>query len=318
MDSPDRGMRGDRPVDASPQPADLGALQTEQIDPRHADLDAVSTAEIAERLNHADQLVPTAVGAALGQLVPAIDAIAERCQAGGRLIYLGAGTAGRLAVLDASEIPPTFGAPPELVQGHIAGGDGALRRSIEGAEDDPAAGAALVDSLGVTSQDCVLGIAASGRTPFVVGALQRAHELGALTVALACTAPSQIGGLADYPIEVVVGPEVVAGSTRLKAGTAQKLVLNMISTILMVRLGKTFGNLMVDVQPTNAKLRDRAVRIVQHAAQVERAAAEEALTAAGGEVKTAIVTLLKGVSVTDARELLARSGGRVREALALG
>jgi len=293
---------------------DLALLATEATDPRFAQIDRMSTADLAATMNDADQRVPAAVRAALPQVVAAIDGIAGRMARGGRLIYIGAGTAGRLGVLDASECPPTFSTPPELVVAIIAGGPAAVVTPAEGAEDDAAAGAAAIDDAGVGPLDSVVGIASSGRTPYVVAALTRARELGAFTVGLTANVGSAVAKAAEQPIEVVVGPEVLSGSTRLKAGTAQKLVLNMISTITMVRLGKTYGNLMVDVRPTNHKLRERAVRIVRQTTGADASAARAALVAAGWDVKAAAVTLRLGVDVPTARARLEAAGGRLRDA----
>lgn len=293
---------------------DLALLATEATDPRLAQIDRMSTTDLAIVMNDADRTVPAAVRAALPQVVAAIDAVAERMARGGRLIYVGAGTAGRIGVLDASECPPTFSTPPELVVAIIAGGPAAIVTPAEGAEDDPRAGAAAVDDAAVGPLDSVVGIASSGRTPYVVAAVARARALGAFTVGLTSNADSALARAAEQPIEVVVGPEVVSGSTRLKAGTAQKLVLNMISTITMVRLGKTYGNLMVDVRPTNHKLRERAVRIVRQTTGVEAGVARAALEASAWDVKTAAVTLRLGVDLATARERLAATGGRLRDA----
>jgi N-acetylmuramic acid 6-phosphate etherase len=234
---------------------------------------------------------------------------------GGRLIYVGAGTSGRLAVLDAAECPPTFNTPPGLVVGLIAGGEPALTQAVEGAEDDGAAGAKSMVELDCRPEDTVVGVAASGRTPYVLGAMEEAKRRGALVVGLACTRPSPVGDLASVSIAPLVGPEVVTGSTRLKAGTAQKMVLNMLSTATMIRLGKTYGNLMVDVQATNTKLRARARRIVADACEVDEAAAAQLLALAGGEVKVAIVAGLTGAGPEEARARLRESGGLVRGAV---
>lgn len=295
----------------------LGDLLTEQVDDRYAGLDTASVAQLAAVMNDADATVPAAVRAALPQIVPAIEGIADRLAAGGRLLYVGAGTAGRLGVLDASECPPTFSTPPELVRAAIAGGMQALVASQEGVEDDEAAGAAVIAECGITAADAVVGISASGRTPYVLAAVQAARARGALTVGLSCNGGAPLSAAADLAIEVLVGPEVLAGSTRLKAGTAQKLVLNMISTIAMIRLGKTYGNLMVDLRVTNVKLRDRAVRIIRRVTGVSRAAAETALDRAGLDVKTAILMLDRSTGA-DPRQRLAASGGRLREALEAG
>jgi N-acetylmuramic acid 6-phosphate etherase len=295
-------------------PEALDALLTEQVDARYAHLDEASVAELARLMNEADTSVPAAIAAAMGSIVPAIEAITDRLARGGRLRYVGAGTAGRLGVLDASECPPTFGTPPELVRGIIAGGPDAILAAQEGAEDDLGAGAQAVADDGIGALDAVVGVAASGRTPFVIGALREARARGALTVALSCNADAPISREAELAIEVPVGPEVLAGSTRLKAGTAQKLVLNMISTIAMVRLGKTWGNLMVDLRATNEKLRERAIRIVERVTGCGRPAAIEALRAADWEVKPAVLVVGRGLDVEEARRRLAVDG-RLRVAL---
>jgi N-acetylmuramic acid 6-phosphate etherase len=301
-------------VATEPDPA-LDPLATEGINPASTGIDTLTPLEIARLMNQADAGVAGAVARQLPQIAQAIAAIAARLAAGGRLIYLGAGTSGRLGVLDAAECPPTFSTPPGLVVGWIAGGPGALTTSIEGAEDDPERGRADARHLQLGPGDALVGIAASGRTPYVRGALQYAQEVGALTVALACNADPVIGQHADITIAVETGPEVISGSTRLKAGTAQKMVLNMLSTGTMVLLGKTYGNLMVDVQPTNAKLRRRAVRIVETATGLATPEAARLLAACGDETKTAIVAALAGVPPEEARVRLARAGGVVRQAL---
>lgn len=295
-------------------PEDFDGLLTEQADPRYAHLDEATVAELAALMNDADASVPAAIGAALGSIVPAIEAITGRLSHGGRLRYVGAGTAGRLGVLDASECPPTFGVSPDLVQGIIAGGPDAILVAQEGAEDDLDAGVRTIADHAIGPLDAVVGVAASGRTPFVIGALREARTRGALTVALSCNRDAPISQEAEFAIEIPVGPEVLAGSTRLKAGTAQKLVLNMISTIVMVRLGKTWGNLMVDLRATNEKLRERAVRIVQQVTGGTREAAVRALQAADWEVKPAALVVGRGLSVGEARQRLA-ADGRLRAAL---
>ncbi|MDP9027191.1 MAG: N-acetylmuramic acid 6-phosphate etherase [Actinomycetota bacterium] len=293
----------------------LAELGTEQVDPRYASVDRMSVAELADAMNDADAAVPGAVRAAFGSIVPAIEAASELVAAGGRLIYVGAGTPGRIGVLDASEAPPTFGTDPSRVFAIIAGGSGAIVSSVEGAEDDGPAGAAAIDAADVRPSDVVIAIASSGRTPFVVSAAARARERGALTVGMSCNPQTALSAVVEYPIEVLVGPEIISGSTRLKAGTAQKLVLNMFSTISMVRAGKTYGNLMIDVRPTNVKLRERATRIVQTVSFRGRAEAQAALESTGFEVKPAIVMLRLGVEADTARELLAEHGGQLRETL---
>jgi N-acetylmuramic acid 6-phosphate etherase len=286
---------------------ELDGLTTEVVRDDLRELDSLSTARIAEIMNAEDRAVPDAVAGALPAISAAIDAITERMRRGGRLIYVGAGTPGRMGILDASECPPTFNTDPSLVVGIIAGGDVAIRDAVEGAEDDPLAGAADLDAIGLGPDDSVVGISASGRTPYVAGAIEYARRRGALSVAVACNAGSTISGIADHAIEVVVGPEVVAGSTRLKAGTAQKLVLNMISTITMVRLGKTFGNIMVDLQATNEKLRVRSQRAVMLVTGRGAEEASAALAAAGGSVKAAVLILARGLTAAEAVELLSRT-----------
>ncbi len=294
---------------------ELDRLETEACNARTHDLDAMDTATLLRAMNDEDQQVALAVQRALPQIARAVDAIALRMQRGGRLVYCGAGTSGRLGVLDAAECEPTFSAAPGQVVGLIAGGPGALLRAVEGAEDDPQLGAHDLDALRLTAADCVVGIAASGRTPYVLGALARARAIGAFTAAVVCTTGSPVAAAAECAIEAVPGAEVLTGSTRLKAGSAQKMVLNMLSTAAFVRLHKVYGNLMVDLQATNAKLQERARRIVALAAGVDRADAEVAVQQAGGEVKTAIVMLRHNVDAAAARARLAAHGGSVRRAL---
>jgi N-acetylmuramic acid 6-phosphate etherase len=294
---------------------ELSGLETERVDPRYADIDRASVAELASLMNEADATVPAAVRAALPQIVPAVEAVVERMRGGGRLLYVGAGTPGRLGVLDASECPPTFSTPPELVRGLIAGGDAAVFTAQEGVEDDADAGRAVITAEGVGPADSVVGITASGRTPYVLAAVTEARERGALTVGVSCNAGTALSAAAEHAIEVVVGPEVVAGSTRLKAGTAQKLVLNMFSTIAMVQLGKTYGNLMVDLGATNAKLRERAIRMVRTVTGASRADAEGALEASGMRVTLAVLRLERGLDAAEASVRLAAAGGRLRDAL---
>ncbi|KAB8180107.1 N-acetylmuramic acid 6-phosphate etherase [Microbispora catharanthi] len=293
----------------------LATLATEQSDPRYSGIDTLPTEEIARLMNAADAAVPAAVGRAVPAISAAVDAIAARMSDGGRLLYVGAGTSGRLAVLDASECPPTFGTHPDLVQGIIAGGEAALVRSVEGAEDDAEAGAAVIRGKHVGPLDSVVGISASGRAPYVVAAVEQARRLGALTVGLACNTGTPLARAADHAVEVIVGPEVVTGSTRLKAGTAQKLVLNMISTITMIRSGRTYGNFMVDVVASNSKLVDRAARIVSDITGTQVPRAREVLESAGRDVKTAVVMIERGVGADDARALLAANGNRLGAAL---
>jgi N-acetylmuramic acid 6-phosphate etherase len=266
-------------------------------------------------MNESDAEVPRAVALQLPAIEKAIDGVVDRMMQGGRLIYIGAGTSGRLGVLDAAECGPTFSVSEDQVLALIAGGDSALRLPAEGAEDKPQAGASDLKAQNLTSRDAVVGIAASGRTPYVLGALAYAKEIGALTIGLTCNPNSEISKIVDCPIEIDSGPELLAGSTRLKSGTAQKLVLNMISTITMVRLGKTFGNLMVDLQITNGKLKDRAIRIIEKATGASRTLSEKALSDSGHEVKVAILMLLLDIDSDSARERLRASQNRVREAL---
>jgi N-acetylmuramic acid 6-phosphate etherase len=287
----------------------LGHLATETARQERAEIDRLPTDELVRLMSEDDAAVPAAVARARGQIARAVDAIAERLAHGGRLIYVGAGTAGRLGVLDASECGPTFNT--DRVVGVIAGGPGAVSDATESAEDDFDAPARELP--GITDRDAVVGISASGRTPYVLGAIEHAKRAGALTVGLACNEGSELSAVAHLPIEVVVGPEFIAGSTRLKAGTAQKLVLNMLSTLTMVRLGKTYGNLMVDVRVTNAKLRDRATRIVEQVTGASPEDAAAALAQAGDEAKVAIVMLRRDVSADEARRRLERA--TLREAL---
>ena len=296
----------------------LDTLITESINPSTVQIDALGTLALVRAINDQDALVAQAVRAELPAIARAVDGITARLKRGGRLIYVGAGTSGRLGMLDASECPPTFGVSPDLVRAVIAGGDRALREAAEGAEDDPAAGAqAMVDEQ-VGEADAVVGITASGRTPFVIGAVRLAHDRGALTVGLVCNRPSELDPLVEVIIAPLVGPEVIGGSTRMKAGTAHKMVLNMLSTATMIRLGKTYGNLMVDLKATNAKLRQRARRLVALACGIDAAQAETALAHCDGEVKTAIVMVKLNLSADEARARLAVCGGFIRRALEEG
>ncbi len=266
---------------------DLATLLTESRNPATEHIDELPTLEMLRLINNEDAKVAQAVAAVLPEIAKAIDEIAQRVQDGGRVFYVGAGTSGRLGVLDASEIPPTFSVPPTLFQGLIAGGDTALRKSSEQSEDSPEQGAADLAASGFNGQDALVGVAASGRTPYVLGALQHANPLGALTIALTCVPNSQMAALADISIAPLTGPEVLTGSTRLKAGTATKLVLNMLSTGVMIKTGAVYGNLMVNLQPTNAKLIDRAQRIIMAATGIDQPTAAELLKQSGS-VKTAI------------------------------
>ncbi|GKQ36508.1 N-acetylmuramic acid 6-phosphate etherase [Streptomyces sp. A012304] len=294
----------------------LASLTTEAVRPDLAEIDRLPTLDIARLMNGEDAAVAAAVAERLPEIAGAIDAVAARMARGGRLVYAGAGTAGRLGVLDASECPPTFNTEPGQVVGLIAGGPRAMVASVEGAEDSRELAQADLAGLALTADDTVVGISASGRTPYALGAVRYARARGALTVGLACNAGSALAAAAEHGIEVVVGPELLAGSTRLKAGTAQKLVLNMLSTITMIRLGKTYGNLMVDVRASNEKLRARSRRIVSLATGAGDDEIERALAATDGEVKDAILVLLAGVDGPSAARLLEESGGRLRAALA--
>ncbi|MEU3781474.1 N-acetylmuramic acid 6-phosphate etherase [Streptomyces sp900129855] len=296
--------------------AELDVLTTEGFRPELAEIDLLPTLDLARLMNGEDAGVPGAVAAQLPRIAAVVDAVAERMGRGGRLVYAGAGTAGRLGVLDASECPPTFNTGSGQVVGLIAGGPAAMVTSVEGAEDSRELAEADLAALSLTPDDTVVGVSASGRTPYAVGALAYARARGALTVALACNAGSALAAAAEHRIEVVVGPELLTGSTRLKAGTAQKLVLNMISTITMIRLGKTYGNLMVDVRASNEKLRARSRRIVALATGADEREVEAALAAGDGRVKNAILVLLAGVDGPTAARLLEESGGHLRAALA--
>lgn len=297
-------------------PAGLDDLVTEQVRPGLEDLDSRPSDEVIGLLLAAEAAVPAAMAAARPALAAAVEAVTLRLAAGGRLLYVGAGTPGRMAALDAAECVPTFGLPPGLVVAVMAGGRAAFADAVEGVEDDDAAGAADLRAHTVGDADVVVGISASGRTPYVLGALAAAAESGALTVAVVNNAGSPIAALAEHAIEVLTGAEVIGGSTRLSAGTAQKVVLNTLSTAVMVGLGKTYGGWMVDVLATNHKLRRRAVRIVRDVTGVDDATAAAALSACGGHVKTTLVSLLAGVDPDVAASLLRAAGGRVRAAVA--
>lgn len=294
----------------------LGALVSETRNPQTMDLDALSTLELVHRFNQQDTLVAEAVKATLPDVASAVDAAAEALKSGGRIIYMGAGTSGRLGVLDASECPPTFGVPHGLVVGLIAGGPGALLKAVEGAEDNAQLGEDDLIALNLTPQDLVVGLAASGRTPYVIGGLKYARKIGCNTVAISCNPDSPIAREADIAISPVVGPEALTGSTRLKSGTAQKLVLNMISTGAMVKFGKVYQNLMVDMKATNIKLVDRACRMVVEATGIARAEAEMLLKQTDFDVKPAILMALSGLSAEAAREKLVAHQGFLRAALA--
>jgi N-acetylmuramic acid 6-phosphate etherase len=294
----------------------LGSLVSESRNPATMNLDEMTTLEMVATFNHEDSKVPEAIRAVLPEVAQAVDMAAASFKAGGRLIYLGAGTSGRLGVLDASECPPTFGVPHGLVVGLIAGGPGALLKAVEGAEDSEELGVTDLKNLQITPADTIVGLAASGRTPYVIGALRYARELGCATVAISCNPDSPIAHEAQVAISPVVGPEALTGSTRLKSGTAQKLVLNMISTGAMVKIGKVYQNLMVDVKATNVKLVDRACRIVVEATGAARADAEAALSQTDFEVKPAILMILANVSAQEAIQRLTAHHGFLRAALA--
>jgi N-acetylmuramic acid 6-phosphate etherase len=294
----------------------LDPRETERRNPRTASIDLASPLEIVDLINAEDQRVPDAVATQREQIARAIEMAEKTFRRGGRLFYVGAGTSGRLGVLDASECPPTFGTKPEMVQGIIAGGLPALTRSQEGAEDIVKNGAIAMDEHGVNDKDFVIGIAASGTTPYVRAALERASTIGALTGIVACSPPpADLVAKVDVTMLPIVGPEVVTGSTRMKAGTATKLVLNTITTGAMIRLGKTFGNLMVDLRATNVKLKDRSERILMEVCEVDREGAQRLIAASGGIVKTAIVMHYLGVSREEADEKLAKNGGVIRRVL---
>ena len=293
----------------------IGAT-TESRNPRTRNLDELSVDELLATMNAEDARVPAAVAAALPAIGRAVRAASEALRAGGRLVYFGAGTSGRLGVLDAAECPPTFSASPDQVVGLLAGGQGAMFKAVEGAEDSAELGAADLAAIGLTAADVAVGIAASGRTPYVIGGLDYARGVGAVAVSIACNPDAPVSAHAEIAIEVDNGPEVLTGSTRLKAGTSQKLILNMISTATMVQLGKTYGNLMVDVAPTNVKLVDRAVRIVREATGCDETDARRALDGSGNHPQTALVMLLCDSDATLARRRLDAAGGFVRAALA--
>lgn len=290
----------------------LTQLVTEQRNPNSMDLDQLSALEIVQLMNNEDKQVPLAIEKCLPQIAQAVEKIVAAFQSGGRLIYIGAGTSGRLGVLDASECPPTFGVSPEMVKGIIAGGEQALRNPIEGAEDNPQAGMNDLQSIDFSAKDVLVGLAASGRTPYVMGALHYAKSLGATTISIASNPNCAMSQLSDIAIETVVGAEVLTGSSRLKSGTAQKLVLNMLTTASMVLIGKCYQNLMVDVQASNQKLIARAVRIVMQATDCSKSEAESALQAADNHAKLAIMMILANVKRAEAERLLAENHGRLR------
>ena len=295
--------------------ADMDHLTTEQNNPESVAIDQMDPIQIAMLMNREDLKVVAAVERVLPDIARAIEMVTERVQAGGRLIYIGAGTSGRLGVLDASECPPTFNTPPALVVGLIAGGHRALTNAIEGAEDNRQAGEEDLRGVELDAKDVVCGIATSGRTPYVLGGLAYAQSLGAVTLGVTCNEVSELSEVSDVLIAPVVGPEILSGSTRLKAGTATKMVLNMISTGTMIRIGKTYGNWMVDLRATNVKLKDRSIRIVSGITGLDRERAESLLARCDGEVKTAIVSQALGVDKIEAQRRLKVAGGRLRTAI---
>lgn len=295
--------------------ASLHALISEGRNPRTRDIDRLSVPDLVARINAEDQRIAAAVEVELPAIARTVEAIVSAFQSGGRLIYIGAGTSGRLGVLDASECPPTYSVPPEMVVGLIAGGDRALRDAVEGAEDDADQGAADLRGVNVSDRDVVVGIAVSGRTPYVIGALDHARSVGAVTVALTCNPGSVMARHADIEIAPAVGPEVVTGSTRLKSGTAQKMVLNMLTTASMIRIGKTYENLMVDLKISNEKLRVRAIGILTEATGLGPDDASALLARAGGDLKRAILMQLGGLDRDAAAAMLAESGGVLRQAI---
>ena len=295
---------------------EIEKLLTEQPNPASAAIDTLPAEDALRIINREDRQVADAVGLEIPRIARAVDAIVAALERGGRLFYIGAGTSGRLGVLDASECPPTFSVPPEMVQGIMAGGEAALSRATETTEDDPAIGVRDLLARGFRANDVLVGLAASGRTPYVLGAVAEAKRMGAVTVGISCTPDSELARAVAIAITPLVGPEVVAGSTRLKAGTAQKLVLNMLSTGAFIRLGYVYGNLMVNVQPKNTKLVDRARRIVAQASGVSYERAGQLLDVAGNSVRTAILMAKTGLGRPEAEQRLSESGGRLAQALA--
>lgn len=293
----------------------LSTLITEQRNPNSMHVDSLSALEIVQLMNDEDKQVPLAIEKCLPQIAQAVECIVSAFQQGGRLVYIGAGTSGRLGVLDASECPPTFGVSPEMVKGIIAGGERALRHPIEGAEDSKAQAVVDLQTIHFSSKDVLVGIAASGRTPYVIGALEYAKSLGSVTVSIASNPNSAMANIVDIAIDTVVGPEVLTGSSRLKSGTAQKLVLNMLTTASMILMGKCYQNLMVDVQASNEKLKARAIRIVMQATDCDKAIAEETLKQADQNAKLAIMMLLSGLDRAQAEALLEKHHGKLQLAL---
>ena len=293
----------------------LSTLITEQRNPNSMHVDSLSALEIVQLMNDEDKQVPLAIEKCLPQIAQAVECIVAAFQQGGRLVYIGAGTSGRLGVLDASECPPTFGVSPEMVKGVIAGGERALRHPIEGAEDSKSQAVVDLQTIQFSSKDVLVGIAASGRTPYVIGALEYAKSLGSVTVSIASNPNSAMANIVDIAIDTVVGPEVLTGSSRLKSGTAQKLVLNMLTTASMILMGKCYQNLMVDVQASNEKLKARAIRIVMQATDCDKALAEETLKQADQNAKLAIMMILSGLDRAQAEALLEKHQGKLQLAL---
>ena len=293
----------------------LSTLITEQRNPNSMHVDSLSALEIVQLMNQEDKQVPLAIEKCLPQIAQAVECIVAAFQQGGRLVYIGAGTSGRLGVLDASECPPTFGVSPEMVKGIIAGGERALRHPIEGAEDSKAQAVVDLQTIQFSSKDVLVGIAASGRTPYVIGALEYAKSLGSVTVSIASNPNSAMANIVDIAIDTVVGPEVLTGSSRLKSGTAQKLVLNMLTTASMILMGKCYQNLMVDVQASNEKLKARAIRIVMQVTDCDKALAEETLKQADQNAKLAIMMILSGLDRAQAEALLEKHQGKLQLAL---
>ena len=293
----------------------LSTLITEQRNPNSMHVDSLSALEIVQLMNKEDKQVPLAIEKCLPQIAQAVECIVAAFQQGGRLVYIGAGTSGRLGVLDASECPPTFGVSPEMVKGIIAGGERALRHPIEGAEDSKTHAVVDLQTIQFSSKDVLVGIAASGRTPYVIGALEYAKSLGSVTVSIASNPNSAMANIVDIAIDTVVGPEVLTGSSRLKSGTAQKLVLNMLTTASMILMGKCYQNLMVDVQASNEKLKARAIHIVMQATDCDKALAEETLKQADQNAKLAIMMILSGLDRAQAEALLEKHQGKLQFAL---
>lgn len=293
----------------------LSTLITEQRNPNSMHVDSLSALEIVQLMNQEDKQVPLAIEKCLPQIAQAVECVVAAFQQGGRLVYIGAGTSGRLGVLDASECPPTFGVSPEMVKGIIAGGERALRHPIEGAEDSKAQAVVDLQTIHFSSKDVLVGIAASGRTPYVIGALEYAKSLGSVTVSIASNPNSVMANIVDIAIDTVVGPEVLTGSSRLKSGTAQKLVLNMLTTASMILMGKCYQNLMVDVQASNEKLKARAIRIVMQATDCDKTLAEETLKQADQNAKLAIMMILSGLDRAQAEALLEKHQGKLQLAL---